>query len=963
SNGILVVAGTLIAGGAAGNPVTFTSNLGSPTPGSWRNLSFLSTASSMSYVDNCVFEFGGSGTNGATIFYFTGAPPINISNTVVRLSGGHGINVRASSPRISTSDVRDNAGYGIYSDLVTTMKVDSSIVAENTLGGIRIPINSNPEVTNTRIDSNGIGVFIDNSSAPKIQNNLIRYNSTGIQFTALGTTQPIIEKNTITNNATWGFLNSGTGIVIARNNYWGSDFGPFHASLNPTGLGDNVSNNVDFQPWTILAAAKPVAVKTATQITSNTTWYADSVYWIKPSSGNVLQVNSGITLTVNPGVIVKFQTSARLYVLGTIVANGKMDSLIVFTSDRDDPYGGDTNEDSTLTIPSRGIWDMVWLNAGGNSSSVLNNCVVRFGGSSGNGNLRVDNSTPTISNISSTQSSYYGMYLNNNANVTVSYSTFGSSTYDGVLIYSSNPYFYGSKFKDNGRYGILANSGSPHFTVRKSEFTGNSHGIVADAGSSGATLVSLDSSNVSNNVNGGLYLWYGTGPQTFSHNRISNNGAYGLWCYNVDNTVIIEGDTITNNGQEGIITSKAVISNNVIQGNRYPIALIGRVSTTYSGNSISGNQFNNAIALRMNRENLSDTLRTVFPAGMTSGTYVLTENSTGVGVAAGETLFIEPGVIMKMDPSIYFRVDGTLIANGTVELPIVFTSYRDASYGGKTNLASDNAAPAPGDWRYVRIRTAGANASVLNNVVFKYGGTDGVGNLWLESTITLSTPIRNVISRKSSSMGIRVGDGQMVFENCTIDSNATYGMYIEGNRPSDVTLRTSTIQDNANGQGLRAVNNSAFREISNCIIRRNSSWGVGVDNGTINQTYTGNTVSFNGAGIYNNSPNIPATGLSFIGNIVTDHTGDGILSSRAQFIDNNIQRNRFPLAVWRKLGNIYTDNSGDDGNVISGNVYNNAIALWQGALSDTLKATFPQAITSKTYVAIYDIQVDASTTL
>lgn len=962
SGGILVVAGTLKAGGALGNPITFTSNVGSPAPGSWRNLSLLASASVSSFLNYCVFEYGGSGTNGSTIFYFTGAPAINISNTSVRLSAGHGINVRASSPRISTSTVRDNVGYGIYSDLVTNMVVDSVVASKNISGGIRIPINSSPQIKNSTIDSNGVGIFIDNSAAPTVQNNNIRYNNIGIQFTGVGATQPTIKKNAITNNTTWGFLNTGTASVIARENYWGSDFGPFHASLNPTGLGDKVSNNVDFQPWTILALAKPVAVKTATQITSNTTWYADSVYWIKPSTGNVLQVNSGITLTIKPGVIVKFQTSARLYVLGTIVANGKTDSLVIFTSDRDDPYGGDTNGDSTLTIPSRGIWDMVWLNAGANNNSVLNYCVFRFGSSSGNGNLRVDNSTPIITNISSTQSSYYGIFLNNNANVNLTNSTLGSNSYDGLLIYSSNPSIYGSKFIGNSRYGIYAASGSPHFTVRKSDFNGNSNGIVADAGASGATLVSMDSSNVSNNIGGGLYLEYGTGPQTFSYNRISNNGAYGLWCYNQDNLVTIVGDTITNNGQEGIVTSKAVINNNVLQGNRYPIALFGRVNSTYSGNSISGNTYNNALALRINQsqESFSDTLSAVFPPGMTS--YVLIENTPGWGVLAGKTLMIKPGVIIKIDPTLYFRVDGTLLADASSGSPIVFTSYRDATYGGKTNLASDNSAPAPNDWQYVRIRTSTANASVLNNVIFKYGGLYSNANLWMDGTITLTTPVRNVISRKSGSNGIYVYDGQVVFESCTIDSNANYGLYIGGNRPSDVTVRTSTIQDNGS-TGVQAVDNSAFREVSNCVIRRNNGWGIGVSNGTIDQVIQGNTVTNNNAGIYNGSPNVSAIGMSFIGNTVTDHAGDGILSSRARFIDNTIQRNRYPLAVWKRLGNIYTDNNGVDGNIISQNVYNNAIAIWQGAISDTLKATFPQAITSKTYVAIYDFTVDASTTL
>lgn len=966
SGTILVIGGKLVAAGTAANPITFTSSLASPSPGSWRNLTFLSSSDANSVLAYCFFEYGGSGTNGATVFYATGAPNIRIANTTIRYSAGHGVNVRASSPRISASIFRENVGYGIYSDLVTSLVVDSTIANKNIQGGIRIPINSSPTITYTEADSNGIGIFIDNSSSPTIQNNKIRHNTVGIQFTGVGTTQPTITQNTITNNTNWGFLNTSTSTtVLARNNYWGSDAGPFHSGLNPTGLGNKVSDYVDFQPWVILAPPLSATEITANTISVNTTWES-GVFWIKTSSGNTLTVNSGITLTIKPGVIVKFAGSKRLTINGTLIADGTPDSIIVFTSERDDPYGGDTNGDSGGSSPSRGIWDMVYLNGGGNNSSVIDHCLFRYGGSSGNGNVRIDGRTPVVTNSSFTQSANYGLYLQGGANGSVSSCTFGANSVDGILIQSSNPQFNRIRAFNNGRYGIYANSGSIQFSVRASILNNNSYGIVADAGSAGATLVSLDSSVISNNINGGLYLWYGLGPQYFGYNRISNNGAYGLWCFNVNDIVTMEGDTITNNGEEAIITSKARINNNVIQGNRYPIALFGRLGSFYSGNTISGNTFNNVMALRVNRteESFSDTLKFTVPSGMLPGTYVFIENSPGWGVVGGSTLRIEPGVKIKMNPGMYLRIEGTLLADASGGDPIIFTSYRDATAGGKTNSATDNSASAPGDWRYIRIRTSSANNTVLNNVIFKFGGMDGWGNLWLESTLTLATPVRNIVSRKSSVMGIRVSDGVVTFENVAADSNGTYGIFVEGNRPSNVVVRNSVLQDNGSGQGLRAADNSAFSEISNCTIRRNGSWGIGVDNGTIPQTYSGNTITFNGAGgIWNNSSTIPANSLLYIGNTITDHPNEGILTSRARLIDNRIERNRYPLAVWRATGNIYTDNNGADGNIITGNLYNNAIAIWDGEIFDTLKVTFPQAITSRTYVAIYDFQVNSGRTL
>jgi hypothetical protein len=49
----------------------------------------------------------------------------------------------------------------------------------------------------------------------------------------------------------------------------------------------------------------------SSNITTNTTW-STGTYYISTS----IDVNSGITLTINPGVVIKFAHGARLYVPG-----------------------------------------------------------------------------------------------------------------------------------------------------------------------------------------------------------------------------------------------------------------------------------------------------------------------------------------------------------------------------------------------------------------------------------------------------------------------------------------------------------------------------------------------------------------------------------------------------------------------------------------------------------------------
>ncbi|MEM2583814.1 MAG: right-handed parallel beta-helix repeat-containing protein, partial [Candidatus Thermoplasmatota archaeon] len=61
-----------------------------------------------------------------------------------------------------------------------------------------------------------------------------------------------IYHNNIIAGGLYGILvDSGAtgGPLDAEYNYWGDASGPYHPTLNPSGLGNNVSDNVDFHPW------------------------------------------------------------------------------------------------------------------------------------------------------------------------------------------------------------------------------------------------------------------------------------------------------------------------------------------------------------------------------------------------------------------------------------------------------------------------------------------------------------------------------------------------------------------------------------------------------------------------------------------------------------------------------------------------------------------------------------------
>ncbi|RLF39119.1 MAG: hypothetical protein DRN21_04065, partial [Thermoplasmata archaeon] len=79
-------------------------------------------------------------------------------------------------------------------------------------------------------------------------NNAIINNDIGIRTTCAS--NPTINDNEIQGNVSYGIYNADGSVVInAEKNYWGDDSGPYHRTLNPEGLGDRVSDYVDFIPW------------------------------------------------------------------------------------------------------------------------------------------------------------------------------------------------------------------------------------------------------------------------------------------------------------------------------------------------------------------------------------------------------------------------------------------------------------------------------------------------------------------------------------------------------------------------------------------------------------------------------------------------------------------------------------------------------------------------------------------
>ena len=365
---------------------------------------------------------------------------------------------------------------------------------------------------------------------------------------------------------------------------------------SPTPTRTPTATNTPMPTSTATVTVTPVVYHCGA-IDSNTTWAADAVHRISCD----VTVNSGYVLTIKPGAIIKFDPSTTLQVNGALVAKGTTDAPIVFTSFKDDSYGGDTNGDGSGSAPAKGDWHNLEFAPG--SQGILEHVVVRYGGDCPSfynstsctptqrlGGINIDSATVTLSDATieynGAKQGLYGVYASGSASVTIHNSTIQFNSGDGVKIASL-----------------------PAASITDSTFTGNS----------------------------GDGLSASTDAMPTIHNNVfTNNGQYAA-------------EVVFNHGGDA---SEPAFTN------------------------ISGSG-NHANAIRIQGSfSISSTL-----AYNPSLLYVV----TSLGVHAGTTLTLTPGIILKgADNYTTITVNGTLVAKGTAAAPIVFTSFKDDSYGGDT---------------------------------------------------------------------------------------------------------------------------------------------------------------------------------------------------------------------------------------------------------------------------------------
>ena len=240
-------------------------------------------------------------------------------------------------------------------------------------------------------------------------------------------------------------------------------------------------------------------IASGTTLSSNKTLTKlKSPYLIKDG----LTINSGVTLTIEPGTVVKFyDTSSYLIALGAIKANGSSSDKIIFTSFKDDSYGGDLNNDGSATSPQYGDWKIISLEGAG---SEIDQTIIRYGGknsSNGWANLKVKNVSATIKNSVIEESNAYGLWLDS-----------ASGVIDGNTIKNNT--------HDSAALGIYVSAGSAE--IKNNTIQSNTIGMRIESG---------NTSSITNNTftsNTGAAIYSISSYPTFSGNTATSNGYNGI---------------------------------------------------------------------------------------------------------------------------------------------------------------------------------------------------------------------------------------------------------------------------------------------------------------------------------------------------------------------------------------------------------------------------------------------------
>lgn len=275
-------------------------------------------------------------------------------------------------------------------------------------------------------------------------------------------------------------------------------------------------------------------------------------------------------------------------------------------------------------------------------------------------------------------------------------------------------------------------------------------------------------------------------------------------------------------------------------------------------------------------------------------------------VEKGVTLTIEPGVEVRFEDFYYLQIEGKLVAQGTKDDMIVFTSNKTS--------------PAPGDWNAIRFMDNCDNGSSIEYCKIEYsggsfawgsainieGGIPSITNNYItkcEGGICLSSEdpyqgtfyaINNTI-KNNAGRGITINEYASNIEvdlsDNEINNNSGHGIYIRVRRSSgELTfIKNNVIRDNI-GRGITFTASNEYMNVSNNLVINNSGGGIVFQAGSheIPGVLENNTITYNEDGIRIEGAESPPV-YSWQYNNIHDNIGYNVLNDDVNdwYLPNN----------------------------------------------------------------------------
>lgn len=280
----------------------------------------------------------------------------------------------------------------------------------------------------------------------------------------------------------------------------------------------------------------------------------------------------------------------------------------------------------------------------------------------------------------------------------------------------------------------------------------------------GITLASGSTGNVLDNVeirfggggSNGAAL-FANAPFTLSNSAVKNSSVTGVRIES--GTPTITGNTFDANSQFAL--SVALAADPALSGN------------TFTNNGVNGLRLDGGTLAADTAWNDPDVV------------FYLASSLT---VPAGKTLTISPGQIVKLTDST-LTIEGTLLANGTAQAPIIFTSPLDDSAGGDTN---NNGASSGTDFSTrTLIFSSTSTGSSLSHVEARFfnGATGGI------EMNGVAVPITDSVITGSLVAGLSLLDSSPTLTRVTIANSN--GAAIAANLTSNPVVVATTLTNNS----------------------------------------------------------------------------------------------------------------------------------------------------------------------